>query len=93
MTNGNGRAWQVLYDLPSWQVTQIPRRPHARPGFGAVQCGTLNEEQRRLQRYPTRDLQGGRRVCKCFPDGLLCVNYTLSLIAVQRAYYLRHPGL
>jgi hypothetical protein len=25
VTNGNGRAWQVLYDLPSWQVTQIPR--------------------------------------------------------------------
>jgi hypothetical protein len=28
----NGRAWQVLRDLPSWQVTQIPRRPHACPG-------------------------------------------------------------
>jgi hypothetical protein len=22
VTNGSGRAWQVLYDLPSWQVTQ-----------------------------------------------------------------------
>ena len=27
MTNGNGGAWQVPRDLPSWQVTQIPRRP------------------------------------------------------------------
>lgn len=31
MTNGDGRAWQVLYDLSSWQVTQIPRHPHSRP--------------------------------------------------------------
>ena len=26
----NGWAWQVLRDLEAWQVTQIPRRPHAR---------------------------------------------------------------
>ncbi len=26
----DGRAWQVLRDLEAWQVTQIPRRPHAR---------------------------------------------------------------
>jgi hypothetical protein len=32
MTNGDGRAWQVLRDLPSWQVTQIPRRPQGQPG-------------------------------------------------------------
>ena len=41
MTNGNGRAWQVLYDLPSWQVTQvtqIPRRPHACPGSAIEQA-------------------------------------------------------
>ena len=33
-----GRAGQVLRELPAWQVTQIPRRPHARqdsrPGPG-----------------------------------------------------------
>jgi hypothetical protein len=23
----NGRAWQVLRSLPTWQITQIPRRP------------------------------------------------------------------
>jgi hypothetical protein len=23
VTNGDGRAWQVLYDLRSWQVTQM----------------------------------------------------------------------
>jgi hypothetical protein len=26
----NGRAWQVLRDLEAWQITQLPRRPHAR---------------------------------------------------------------
>jgi len=26
----NGRAWHVLRDLEAWQITQIPRRPHAR---------------------------------------------------------------
>jgi uncharacterized protein len=25
----NGRAWQILRSLPTWQVTQIPRRPRA----------------------------------------------------------------
>jgi uncharacterized protein len=33
----NGRAWQVLRDLEAWQVTQIPRRPHARQAFTAGQ--------------------------------------------------------
>ena len=34
------RAWQVLRDLPAWQITQIPRRPHARdnPGGGRDQA-------------------------------------------------------
>jgi len=29
------RAWQVLRDLPAWQIAQIPRRPHGR-GDSAV---------------------------------------------------------
>ena len=33
----NGRAWQVLRDLEACQVTQIPRRPHARQAFTAGQ--------------------------------------------------------
>jgi hypothetical protein len=50
MTNGNGRAWQVLRDLPSWQVTQIPRRPHGQPGHSpgrhrAVGYGTRPAER------------------------------------------------
>lgn len=31
MTNGDGRARQVLYDLPSWQVTQIPAFHYGAP--------------------------------------------------------------
>src|SRR6266704_5485837 len=31
----NGRAWQVLRDLEAWQITQIPRRPPARPDAAA----------------------------------------------------------
>lgn len=38
MTNGNGRAWQVLYDLPSWQVTQIPRPALASHVVAAMQA-------------------------------------------------------
>ena len=33
----NGRAWQVLRDLEAWQITQIPRRPHARQDSAAGQ--------------------------------------------------------
>ena len=28
------RAWQVLRDLPAWQITQIPCRPHGRDDSG-----------------------------------------------------------
>src|ERR1700719_4465372 len=27
----NDRVWQVLRGLPAWQITEFPRRPHARP--------------------------------------------------------------
>ncbi len=33
----NGRAWHVLRDLEAWQITQIPRRPHARQAFAGGQ--------------------------------------------------------
>src|SRR6266700_7536271 len=49
VTNGNGWAWQVLYDLPSWQVTQISRRPHARPGSSPGQDQADRGAAQRLQ--------------------------------------------
>ena len=33
----NGRAWQVLRSLPTWQITQIPRRPHLSSDVAAGQ--------------------------------------------------------
>ena len=33
----NATAWQVLRELEAWQLTQIPRRPHARPDSAAGQ--------------------------------------------------------
>jgi hypothetical protein len=33
----NGRVWQVLRNLPGWQITQIPRRPHVGTSSAAGQ--------------------------------------------------------
>ncbi|MBV9445886.1 MAG: ATP-binding protein [Streptosporangiaceae bacterium] len=32
----DGRTWQILSDLPAWQVTEIPRRPETQDGQGAI---------------------------------------------------------
>jgi hypothetical protein len=45
----NGSAWQVLRDLPAWQITQLPRRPHARQDSGADQDQADRGASQRLQ--------------------------------------------
>lgn len=45
----NGRAWQALRDLPACQITQIPRRPHARQDSAAGQDQTDLGTTQRLQ--------------------------------------------
>jgi hypothetical protein len=45
----DGSAWQVLRDLQAWQITQIPRRPHARQDSSAGQDQTDRGASQRLQ--------------------------------------------
>jgi hypothetical protein len=45
----DGGAWQVLQDLPTWQVTQLPRRPHARQDFPAGRDQADRGAAQRLQ--------------------------------------------
>ena len=45
----NGSAWQVLRDLPSWEITQLPRRQHARRDSAAGQDGADRGSSQRLQ--------------------------------------------
>ena len=45
----NGSAWQVLRDLQAWQITQLPRRPHARQDSGAGQDQADRGASQRLQ--------------------------------------------
>src|SRR5580692_8331555 len=45
----DGGSWQVLRNLPAWQITQIPRRPHARQDSGAGQDQADRGAAQRLQ--------------------------------------------
>src|SRR5271169_5094319 len=45
----NDRAWQVLRGLEAWQITQLPRRPHARQNSVSDQNGTDLGATQRLQ--------------------------------------------
>jgi hypothetical protein len=45
----DGSAWQVLRDLQAWQITQIPRRPHARQDSSVGQDQTDRGASQRLQ--------------------------------------------
>ena len=45
----DGSAWQVLRDLQAWQITQIPRRPHARQDSAAGQDQVDRGTSQRLQ--------------------------------------------
>jgi hypothetical protein len=55
----NGRAWQVLRDLEAWQITQIPRRPHARQDSGVSPDQTGLGIAQRLQALVSAFHYGG----------------------------------
>jgi DNA helicase HerA-like ATPase len=55
----NGRAWQVLRNLEAWQITQIPRRPHARQDSDANQDQTGLGIAQRLQALVSAFHYGG----------------------------------
>ena len=42
----NGQAWQILRSLPTWQITQIPRRPYASPDAAGQDQADLGVAQR-----------------------------------------------
>ena len=45
----NDRTWQVLRGLEAWQITQLPRRPHARQNSVSDQDRTDLGATQRLQ--------------------------------------------
>ena len=55
----NGRAWQVLRDLEAWQITQLPRRPNARPDSAAGQDQASLGVAQRLQALVSAFHYGG----------------------------------
>ena len=54
-----GSAWQILRDLEAWQITQIPRRPHARQDSAAGQDQADLGVSQRLQALVSAFHYGG----------------------------------
>ena len=45
----DGSAWQVLQALPAWQITELPRRVHARSDSPDIQDQADRGVNQRLQ--------------------------------------------